>query len=305
MALIIDERQIKRLDDSKRKQRRGRAVKASKREERAMQKKMAALWENVLRPTANRIKQMVRDGAGATEIADVIETALYAAEFQYDVATDDIITQWQMGVGAESRQALQKGLSQSLAVDISALVDIPEIAETISLGSIEASKLIKSIPGEYLGQVAKAVTDNYLGIPMTDDRSLLQQIMEIGKVSKNRATLIARDQTSKLTAAVNQTRQTSIGISMYIWRNMRDKRVVGNPGGFYPKGSKSHGNHWAMEGMYCKWNDHTVYSKNKGKSWKKRARDMPKAIPGAEIQCRCFAEPVIDIAQILKHTNRS
>ncbi len=305
MALIIDERQIRRLKASKRKARRGRAVKVSAKEERAMQKRMATLWKQVLRPVSERIKQMVRDGVPAVDIADEIETALYAAEFQYNVATDDIITQWQMGVGAESRDALRTGLSGSLAIDISALVDVPEIAETLSLGSIEASQLIKSIPSEYLGQVAKAVTDNYLGIPMTDDRSLLQEIMQIGKVSENRATLIARDQTSKLTAAVNKTRQSSIGVSMYIWRNMKDNRVVGKPGGLYPKGNKVHGNHWVMEGVYCQWKDPTVYSTNKGKLWKTRTSDMPKAAPGVEIQCRCFAEPVIDVDKILDHTQRS
>lgn len=305
LALIIDEKQIKKLDASKKKQRRGRAVKASKKEERLLQKKMGALWEYVLRPTANRITQMVRDGVDAVVIADVIEGALRAAELQYGIATDDLITQWQMGVGDESRKALQKGLSGSLAVDISALVDVPEIADTLSLGSIEASQLIKSIPSEYLGQIAKAVTDNYVGVAQPGDRSLLQQIKEIGKVSKNRARLIARDQTSKLTAAVNQTRQTSIGISMYIWHNSQDNRVVGKPGGLYPKGNKAHGNHWVMEGVYCKWNDHSVYSVDKGKSWKKRTGEMPKIIPGAEIQCRCHAEPIIDIEKILEFAKSS
>lgn len=305
LALIIDEKQIKKLDISKKKQRRGRAVKASKKEERLLQKKMGALWEYVLRPTANRITQMVQDGVDAVVIADVIEGALRTAELQYGIATDDLITQWQMGVGDESRKALQKGLSGSLAVDISALVDVPEIADTLSLGSIEASQLIKSIPSEYLGQIAKAVTDNYVGVAQPGDRSLLQQIIKIGKVSKKRANLIARDQTSKLTAAVNQTRQTSVGITMYIWHNSQDNRVVGKPGGLYPKGNKAHGNHWVMEGLYCKWDDHFVYSNDKGKSWKKRTREMPKTTPGAEIQCRCHAEPIIDIDEILEFTKSS
>lgn len=304
MALIIDEKQLTRLKSSKRKRRRGRAVKVSAKVERAMQKRMTALWAQVLRPTAERIKQMVRDGANAIDIADVIETAMLEAEFRYDVETNDIVTQWQMGVDDESRQALRKGLSSSLAVDVSALVDDPKIAETLALGSIAAASLIKSIPGQYLGQIAKAVTENYAGIPLPDDRSLLQQIIEIGKVSKNRAQLIARDQTSKLTATVNQTRQTSIGISMYIWHNMQDNRVVGKPGGLYPKGNKAHGNHWIMEGMYCKWNDPTVYSTDKGKKWKKRTTEMPRLPPSMEIQCRCFAEPVIDLDDILRHSQQ-
>lgn len=304
MALIIDEKQILRLQARKRKQRRGRAVKPSAKQERLMRKRMSSLWEQVLRPTADLIKQMVRDGASAIELADVIEKALNLAEFQYGVETDDIVTQWQMGVDDESRLALRKGLSGSLAVDISALVDVPKITETLSLGSMEASGLIKSIPGEYLGEIAQAVMDNFAGVPLPDGRSLLQQIIKVGDVSKDRAQLIARDQTSKLTAAVNQTRQTSIGIPMYIWRNMKDNRVVGKPGGLYPEGNKMHGNHWIMEGVYCKWDDPTVYSKDKGKTWKKRTSEMPKSSPGMDILCRCFAEPVIDIDEIIKYSER-
>lgn len=304
MALIIDEKQILRLEASKRKRRRGRAVKASAKAERMMRRRMSALWKQVLTPVAEKIKQMVRDDVPLSDIADEIERALFKAEFQYDVEMEDIVTQWQMGVDDDSRKALRKGLSESLAIDVSAVVDTPAIKDAIAGGSMDASQLIKSVPGDYLGQVARAVTNNFAGIPLPEGRSLLQQIIKIGKVSKNRAQLIARDQTSKLTAVVNQTRQISIGVSMYIWRTAKDSHVVGNPSGIYPVGSKAHGDHYVMEGVYCKWDDNTVYSTDKGKTWKKRKSEMPKSIPGWEIQCRCFAEPVIDLDEILKNVQR-
>lgn len=304
MALIIDERQLKRLKESKRRSRRGRAVKPSAKTEIKMRRRMDDLWREVLGPTAEKIKLMVRNNASASEIANVIELALTKAEFDYGVQMDDIVTQWQMGVDSESSKAIRKGLSASLSVDISALVDEPAIKETIAIGSTEAAGLIKSIPGEYLGQIARAVTENFAGIPLTNDRSLLEQILEIGKVSRNRAQLIARDQTSKLTSAVNQQRQMDIGISIYIWRTSKDQRVVGNPAGLYPTGNKKHGDHFSMEGKYCRWDDNTVYSDDKGKTWKKRKAGMPKSIPGWDIQCRCVAIAVIDIDQILKHAQR-
>jgi uncharacterized protein with gpF-like domain len=119
-------------------------------------------------------------------------------------------------------------------------------------------------------------------------------------VSKNRAKLIARDQTSKLTGLVNQTRQQSIGIEAYIWRTVKDQRVVGNPGGKYPEGNKAHGDHHMMEGVWCKWDDPTVFSRDGGKTWIKRPAQAPKSSPGQDIQCRCHAEPVIDTKKIME-----
>jgi len=103
-----------------------------------------------------------------------------------------------------------------------------------------------------------------------------------------------------VSSSLNQYRQTSIGISEYIWRNVRDQRVVGNPSGKYPTGSSAHHDHWIMEGLLCRWNDPTVYSKDGGRTWLKRTSDMPKAHPGEEILCRCSAEAVIDVKKIIE-----
>lgn len=299
MPIILDERQIKRLEASKRRRRRGRAIKASKKQERLMRKRMSALWDEVLRPTAERLKQMARDGAPATEMAEFIDSATNQAEFFYGVNTEDLITQWEMGVDKESRQALRQALSRTLEVDVTALVDDPAIADTMRLRSKQAADLIVSIPSDYLEQVNRAVLDNHAGIPFPDDRSLLQEIMHIGKVSKKRATLIARDQTQKLSASIDKTRQEEIGIKMYVWRTAEDQRVVGNPSGLFPKGNSRHGDHYAMSKVYCSWSDNTVYSKDKGNTWLKRKPEMPKTIPGWDIQCRCYASPVIDLDEIL------
>lgn len=305
MALIIDEKQLERLRVSKRRRRRGRSVKPSAKEQRAMSRRMGKLWIQILKPTSERIKQMVRDNAPVSEIAIVIEAALNESEFRYDVEASDIIDLWRKGVDDDSRKALGKGLGESLSVDISALVDTPVVKEALAAGSTEAAGLIKSIPGDYLKEVARAITDNYAGVSLPEDRSLLQQIIKIGKVSKKRAKFIARDQTSKLTTLVNKNRQMSIGVSTYIWRTVKDTHVVGNPSGIYPVGNKAHGDHYSMEGVYCEWNDNTTYSTNKGKTWKNRKADMPKSIPGWEIQCRCYAEPVIDLDEILENSQSS
>ena len=73
---------------------------------------------------------------------------------------------------------------------------------------------------------------------------IIKQIQHINGVNKRRAELIDRDQKSTLTGALNQKRQESIGIDKYIWRTVKDNRVVENPSGLYPKGNAKHMNHW-------------------------------------------------------------
>ncbi|MNE68328.1 Phage Mu protein F like protein [compost metagenome] len=111
--------------------------------------------------------------------------------------------------------------------------------------------------------------------------SLQDRLKKIGNISKNRAKFIARDQTAKLTGDLNQLRQADNGIEEYIWRNAGDQRVVGNPGGLYPKGNRAHGNHWEREGKTFRW-------------------DSPPSdgAPGHAPNCRCYAAPKLDLEKI-------
>ena len=89
--------------------------------------------------------------------------------------------------------------------------------------------------------------------------------MGLGKSTKKRAKLIARDQTQKVNAAVTQGRQSNLGVTEYIWRTSSDERV-----------RESH----------------------KSKNGKRFRWDSPPADtghPGQDIQCRCVAEPVIEL----------
>ena len=127
---------------------------------------------------------------------------------------------------------------------------------------------------------------------MPENRTLQQQISQEFKTTYRQAKVIARDQTAKINASLNKIRQQKLGVDIYIWQTMRDSRVVGKPGGLYPKGNDAHGNHYIMQGLYCKYSDPTVFSTD-GKTWRKRTATMPKGEPGTDIQCRCFAEPVL------------
>lgn len=244
---------------------------------------------------------MIREHATPSMIADYMEEVLRLAEFEYGFAADDIATRWQLSVDNKTRAQMRRALHASLGVDVQAFVDDPIVADALTVGSREAASLIKSIPRDYLRDVAKAVADGFLGSGFPEGRNLIQQIQHIGGVNRRRARLIARDQTNKLIGHLDRSRQMSIGIETYVWRTVRDQRVVGNPVGRSPTGSRLHGNHYKMDGMLCRWDDSDVYSRDGGKTWIERDSNMKGAIPGSQIQCRCWSAPVIDIDRIMSH----
>lgn len=304
MPLILEKKSMDRLKRARRAKRL-KMTPPKTRGERELLNRMNKLWAKVLFPATERIKQMVTAGAPADEIADLIEKVLDEAQAEYNIVSDDIIWRWMSTVDQITRNNMFHGLQESLGVDIQAFVDAPEMQLVLQGSSLEAAGLIKSIPRDYMGEVAKAVADNYVGKPLPEGRSLLDQIQEVGKISKNRAQVIARDQTNKLVGNINQARQQSIGIETYRWRTVKDQRVVGKPGGKYPKGNKAHGNHYMMEGLLCRWDDPTKVSYDDGVTWKDREEEMPQTHPGQDICCRCRSEAQIDVKKILKFAQLS
>jgi uncharacterized protein with gpF-like domain len=150
---------------------------------------------------------------------------------------------------------LRKTLERSFNIDVFGAIKKRSIKKTLDNKIVTNVKLIKSVPETHLGLVRKAIVDNLSGKDQPEGRTLLEQVKHIGKVTNNRARLIARDQTSKLNSSINEARQKSLGITKYIWRTSKDERVVGKPGGLYPEGNSVHGDHWEREGKEFYWSD--------------------------------------------------
>jgi SPP1 gp7 family putative phage head morphogenesis protein len=127
------------------------------------------------------------------------------------------------------------------------------------------SLLIKDIPNKTSMQIAQQTREALIsGTNVSDTASSIFAIMSSRTdVSDSRATLIARDQVSKLNGQLNRERQENIGVEGYIWRTVGDERVRDT--------------HMDNDGQYFTW-------------------DNPPAetgAPGEDYQCRCWAEPVL------------
>jgi len=126
-------------------------------------------------------------------------------------------------------------------------------------------KLVENAARVYAQDVRDIFTD-----PANDGlrvEELAALLVERGNVSESRAALIARDQTGKLSAAINEHRQTSAGVSSFTWSTSRDERVRPS--------------HAELDGERFDWDDLPIV-------------DDEEAAPGQPVMCRCIATPIVD-----------
>lgn len=230
--------------------------------------------------TAN-ISDLLRSGASRREVASILAQSSAAAQARLESVAPQIARNFADSVSAENKKAIEASIARAFSVDFASIIDGPEIAGELDLAIFENINLIKSIGQEHYERLGVAVMDNYRGVDQPGGVSLMKRIQDLGGITERRAKFIARDQTGKLIGDLNQIRQTANGIEEYIWRNAGDRRVVGNPSGLYPKGSRGHEDHWKREGEKFRW-------------------DKPPADghPGAAYNCRCTSHPVADLEKL-------
>lgn len=155
-----------------------------------------------------------------------------------------------------------KSMKNAVGINLKSVVKSERLGEIMKAVAKENVSLIKSIPSQYFKKIETIV---YEGITQgSRARSMVSEIRELGKTTKSRAHLIARDQTAKLNSALSRQRQIDVGVTEYVWRTAKDGRV-----------RKSHKRN---NGKIFKWNS------------------PPKTgHPGTAIQCRCVAQPIIKI----------
>lgn len=164
---------------------------------------------------------------------------------------------------AQNHAEVSKNLKNQTGIDLSAyLGNSPNIAEKVNAMTTANVQLIKSIHSQYLDKVQNAVTQSL--VKGTLNKDLVQQIKDIGKTTEKRAAFIARDQSSKLNAALTQARHEEVGIKKYMWSTSGDERV-----------RESH-------------------AEKDGKVFEYANPPADTGHPGHDFNCRCVAIPVLD-----------
>lgn len=137
--------------------------------------------------------------------------------------------------------------------------------------------LVRSVGEKALGDLEQTILSMVRdGASINDIR---EEIRAKFNLSVSRAKLIARDQVNKFNGQLTEERQTRLGVKEYIWRTSEDVRVrgVANP-------STQGANHVRLNGKVFSWDKPPVTNRNKGE----------RNHPGGDIQCRCWAEPIMD-----------
>lgn len=147
----------------------------------------------------------------------------------------------------------------------------PQMSQVIESAIYDNTKLISTIPAQYLGQVESIVMTNV----RAGNRSsgMVKALQQQFGVTQRRAKTIARDQTAKVNGDLNKKRQQVAGFEYFQWVTSNDERVRDRHEDIAEKVTEY------GKGIY-RWDNPPLSDKG-----------IP-IIPGQDFQCRCTARPV-------------
>lgn len=181
---------------------------------------------------------------------------------------ETIATKMGWGISEHQKSELQKQTKALIGIDV--FKDIA-VRPKIQKFTAENVALIQTIPQQYFDQVERVVLE---GIKTGERASTIAvNIEERFTVTKSRAKLIARDQVLKFNGDLNRTRQQALGVEKFVWRTVKDNRVREV--------------HAERDGQVYEWANPPGDSGDAGDG----------EFPGDGINCRCFAEPVLDFSE--------
>jgi uncharacterized protein with gpF-like domain len=266
--------------------RRAGPIRPPKAAEMAARKRLLRLLASIEQDVVKAAELALAGEAGPERLAEILRGILDRWRDAGEAAA--IARDWTGEIDRLARERLQERLANALGVDMTRIFDDLTVRTAAAAAAEETANLITKMTEDYLGRVANAALQNYRQIPFPEGRSLVQEIQHQTGMAFTRARTIARHQTSVINGTVNRARQASVGIEEYYWESADDERVVGRPGGTYPKGNAVHGDHWKRDWRH-----------NGGKS---RRWDEPYAtggaFPGEAVNCRCVALPKIELDKL-------
>lgn len=187
-----------------------------------------------------------------------------AEQYQKAVAGQDRLEELAARIGDRTsrfqQEQLRRQLKAALGVD-PLLHEPPRVAKLLEGFTEENVALIKTVPKRFFAEVEAQVPQAVRAGMRAKD--LAGIIAERYGVSETNAARIANDQIGKFYGALNQVRQTALGITSYIWHTVGDNRVRDE--------------HDDREGDEFDWSD-----------------PPEDGHPGEPINCRCWPEPVLD-----------
>lgn len=247
------------------------------------------MFRRGLKEISRRIITQIGDSSDPIFIADILETLSHSKEFRkfadglaLKMVThlfDDIGNTWrQAAMGNGKGRIIYEALQKELRGRTGQL-----IKEQIQRNA----KIIKTLPQDIASDVTDYVARETLNGRRASD--IARDIaLKFPEQTKARADLIARTEVSKTQSALIESRCRQIGVNWYVWR------AVGGLGG----DGRTRFSHRQMADVLVAWDNppapETLFPVI-GKHGRRYRNSLGKYHAGCCPNCRCYAEPVIDL----------
>lgn len=157
-----------------------------------------------------------------------------------------------------------RAMSQEIGVQMARQLAETDIGLTVTQSLDDQVRLIKSLPRQAAERAHEYVREAALKGQRASE--IAERIMGLGSVTRSRAVLIARTETSRFSTELLKARAQTVGSTGYIWRTASDSDVRPS--------------HKKMSGQHVQWGSPPTLDGMTGHA-------------GCLPHCRCYPEPVI------------
>ena len=241
-------------------------------------KRLGRNYERILKVVQNQFFQAIANQDNANEMINVLKVLSRQHSFEtycQELALKMVTSVYRKTEGNWRKAAEQNTKGHDIYEAIKKEKQNVLIESTIKKLIEQNAYYIKTLPLEIASDMTK-----YIEKETAKGRRAEELAQEIKKrfpeKSKANARCIARTEVSKAQSALTRARAETLNIQWYIWRTSQDERV---------RNAHKH-----MEGVLINWKDPPSpeqLSKSKYQYGKYHAGEI--------FNCRCYAEPIVDI----------
>ncbi len=241
-------------------------------------KRLERNYEKILKVIQNQFFQAISNKNNANEMINMLKVISRQHSFEtycQEIALKMVTSVYQKTEG-NWRKAAEQNTKGREIYEVLKKEKQNVLMENVIQKLIEQNAyFIKTLPLDIASDITK-----YIEKETTKGRRAEQLVQEIKikfpEKTKANAKCIARTEISKAQSALTKTRAEILNIQWYIWRTSQDERV---------RNAHKH-----MEGVLVSWKDPPSpeqLSKSKYQYGKYHAGEI--------FNCRCYAEPIVDI----------
>lgn len=240
---------------------------------RAMTLETRALIKALAKGPEDQLNQAMDAPPDGSTISGQAEMGINQIKERYRQRFATLAEEWSrrmiVDVVAQSSAQLNLGLKDvAERMSIQSTMATPRMRAVVEAASQSTVGLITRIPGKYLDGVQTAVMS-----AITNGSGLNQLVPYLTKKYQGdarHAHLVALDQIRKVSASVNSARIQELGVKTFVWIHTGGER--------YPRKL-----HESYSGKEFRYDNLPVIDEKTGE----------RGIPGAAINCRCVARPVL------------